>query len=88
MAGGQEPRSRRRRSVNWAQVVLKSLSADPENRKKLRQEGLTDVKFTRLDVNDLSTIIASKELIEKEDGQLDVLVNNAGTSWTRGSGPS
>ncbi|KAF9450557.1 NAD(P)-binding protein [Macrolepiota fuliginosa MF-IS2] len=44
---------------------------------KLKQEGL-NVKSVRLDVTDLASIIAAKEVIEKEDGKVDVLVNNAG----------
>ncbi|EKM79498.1 hypothetical protein AGABI1DRAFT_128650 [Agaricus bisporus var. burnettii JB137-S8] len=51
--------------------------AGEEAAAKLRQENL-DVKTVKLDVTDLSTIVAAKELIEKEDGKLDVLVNNAG----------
>jgi len=39
-----------------------------------------DVKSVRLDVTDLTTITAAKGIIEKEDGKLDVLVNNAGIS--------
>jgi NAD(P)-dependent dehydrogenase (short-subunit alcohol dehydrogenase family) len=46
-------------------------------RAKLRQENL-DVQSVKLDVTDLSSIVAAKELVEKEDGKLDVLVNNAG----------
>lgn len=48
-----------------------------EFRVKLRQENL-DVQSIKLDVTDLSSIVAAKELVEKEDGKLDVLVNNAG----------
>lgn len=37
------------------------------------------MKSVRLDITDLATIAAAKDIIEKEDGKLDVLVNNAGT---------
>ncbi|KAJ3572960.1 hypothetical protein NP233_g2745 [Leucocoprinus birnbaumii] len=47
---------------------------------KLTQEGLKDVKSVRIDITDLASIVAAKEVIEKEDGKLDVLVNNAGIS--------
>jgi NAD(P)-dependent dehydrogenase (short-subunit alcohol dehydrogenase family) len=47
-------------------------------RAKLQQEGYPDVKSVRLDVTDLSTIVAAKEVVQNEDGKLDVLVNNAG----------
>jgi hypothetical protein len=43
----------------------------------LKDENL-DVKFLRLDVTDIQSIIAAKEHIEKAEGHLDVLVNNAG----------
>lgn len=36
------------------------------------------MKSVRLDVTDLSTIVAAKEVVQNEDGKLDVLVNNAG----------
>jgi len=43
----------------------------------LKKENL-DVKFVPLDVTNIETIKAAKETIEKNDGRLDVLVNNAG----------
>ncbi|PPQ99277.1 hypothetical protein CVT24_009277 [Panaeolus cyanescens] len=46
----------------------------------LVNEGLTNVKFVLIDLNDIATIEAAKETIEKEEGKLDVLVNNAGIS--------
>lgn len=45
---------------------------------RAKLQGL-DAKSVRLDVTDLATIAAAKDIIEKEDGKLDVLVNNAGT---------
>ena len=47
-------------------------------REQLHAEGLTTVKFVRLDVTDALTIHAAKDTIEKAEGKLDVLVNNAG----------
>ena len=49
-------------------------------RDQLHADGLTTVKFVRLDVTDASTILAAKETIEKAEEKLDVLVNNAGMS--------
>jgi len=46
----------------------------------LHAEGLTTVKFVRLDVTDALTIQAAKDTIEKAEGKLDVLVNNAGVN--------
>lgn len=36
------------------------------------------MKSVRLDVTDSASIVVAKELVEKEDSKLDVLVNNAG----------
>ena len=47
-------------------------------RDQLHADGLTTVKFVRLDVTDAATIQAAKETIEKAEEKLDVLVNNAG----------
>jgi NADP-dependent 3-hydroxy acid dehydrogenase YdfG len=49
-------------------------------RAKLNADGLKTVKFVRIDVTDIASIQAAKETIEKAEGKLDVLVNNAGTS--------
>lgn len=49
-------------------------------RETLAKEGLTNVKSIQIDLNDVSTIHAAKSIIEKEEGKLDVLVNNAGIS--------
>jgi NAD(P)-dependent dehydrogenase (short-subunit alcohol dehydrogenase family) len=46
-------------------------------RAKLKAEGI-NVKFVRLDITNLETIVAAKNVIEKAEGRLDVLVNNAG----------
>jgi len=45
----------------------------------LRKENL-DVKFVVLDVTKIDTIKAAKDVIEKNEGKLDALVNNAGIS--------
>ena len=44
---------------------------------KLKKENL-DVTFVLIEVTNIETIKAAKETIEKNDGRLDVLVNNAG----------
>ncbi|KAM6497358.1 hypothetical protein JOM56_007831 [Amanita muscaria] len=46
---------------------------------KLKQENL-DVKFVRLDITNAESIKSAKEVIEKNEGKLDVLVNNAGVA--------
>jgi len=52
-------------------------AAGREAAEKLKKENL-DVTFVLLDVTNIETIKAAKETIEKNDGRLDVLVNNAG----------
>ena len=47
-------------------------------RSKLKSEHNLDVKFVQLDITDLKSIEAAKATIEKAEGKLDVLVNNAG----------
>ncbi|PPQ74463.1 hypothetical protein CVT26_001100 [Gymnopilus dilepis] len=47
---------------------------------KLHDQGLKNVKFVKLDVTDLATAQAAKETIEKAEGRLDALLNNAGIS--------
>ncbi|KAG5654320.1 hypothetical protein H0H81_004739 [Sphagnurus paluster] len=45
---------------------------------QLNAEGL-NVKLVQLDVTDINSVVAAKEVIEKVEHRLDVLVNNAGT---------
>jgi NAD(P)-dependent dehydrogenase (short-subunit alcohol dehydrogenase family) len=59
----------------WNLYILMNLFYD---RDQLHADGLTTVKFVRLDVTDAATIHAAKETIEKAEEKLDVLVNNAG----------
>jgi NAD(P)-dependent dehydrogenase (short-subunit alcohol dehydrogenase family) len=47
----------------------------------LRGEGM-DARFVRLDVTDQDSVAAAAELVEREHGRLDVLVNNAGITTT------
>ncbi|GGR72722.1 dehydrogenase [Micromonospora fulviviridis] len=51
---------------------------------KLRAEGV-DARFVPLDVTDAASVAAAAELVEREYGHLDVLVNNAGIIRADGS---
>ncbi|KAK1227029.1 hypothetical protein PQX77_009991 [Marasmius sp. AFHP31] len=51
-----------------------------EAQERLKKEDNLDVKFVQLDVEDLKSIEAARDVIEKAEGRLDVLVNNAGIS--------
>ncbi|MFF4807139.1 SDR family oxidoreductase [Micromonospora chersina] len=52
---------------------------------KLRAEGV-DARFVPLEVTDAASIAAAAELVEREYGHLDVLVNNAGIIRADGAG--
>ncbi|MGC3859934.1 SDR family oxidoreductase [Micromonospora chersina] len=52
---------------------------------KLRAEGV-DARFVPLDVTAAASITAAAELVEREYGHLDVLVNNAGIIRADGAG--
>jgi NAD(P)-dependent dehydrogenase (short-subunit alcohol dehydrogenase family) len=50
--------------------------------KKLNVQGFQNVKAINIDVTKPETIISAKNTIEKEQSQLDILINNAGISGT------
>jgi len=60
-------------------------TAGREAAEKLKKENL-DVTFVLLDVTNIETIKATRDIIEKNDRRLDVLVNNAGISGTTWQG--
>jgi NAD(P)-dependent dehydrogenase (short-subunit alcohol dehydrogenase family) len=47
-------------------------------RAKLKSEDGLDVKFVQLDITDIKSVEAAAATIEKAEGKLDVLINNAG----------
>lgn len=49
-------------------------------RSALEKEGFKNVQLVLIDVSNAESIKSAKETIEKQDGKLDVLVNNAGKS--------
>ncbi|KAJ7660291.1 hypothetical protein DFH06DRAFT_1194190 [Mycena polygramma] len=55
-------------------------SAGVEAVAKIKKEKNLDVKFVQLDVTDSASVKAAAAKIEKEEGKLHVLVNNAGIS--------
>ncbi|KAK0492537.1 hypothetical protein EDD18DRAFT_1183064 [Armillaria luteobubalina] len=52
-------------------------AAGKDAQAKLKQEHVLDVKFVQLDITDIALVRVAKEAIEKAEGRLDSLVNNA-----------
>ncbi|KAJ7120592.1 hypothetical protein C8R43DRAFT_1151487 [Mycena crocata] len=47
---------------------------------KIKKEKKLNVKFVQLDITDIASVNAAVAKIEKDEGRLDVLVNNAGVA--------
>jgi len=60
-------------------LAARNETAGQEAVSNLRKENL-DVRFVLLDVTNIDTTKAAKAVVEKNEGKLDVLVNNAGIS--------
>ncbi|KAF5388886.1 hypothetical protein D9757_005034 [Collybiopsis confluens] len=61
-------------------LAARNESSGKEAQQILEREHHVQVKFVQLDVTDLKSVQAAKESIERDEGKLDVLVNNAGIS--------
>ncbi|KAG7095948.1 hypothetical protein E1B28_006632 [Marasmius oreades] len=61
-------------------LAARNEAAGREAQEKLKKEHNLDVKFVQLNVEDLKSIEAARDVIGKAEGRLDVLVNNAGIS--------
>ncbi len=48
--------------------------------KELNETGFENIKAIQIDVTDPRTILSAKNIIEREQGKLDILINNAGIS--------
>jgi NAD(P)-dependent dehydrogenase (short-subunit alcohol dehydrogenase family) len=59
-------------------IGSRDLEKGNEAVEKLNSYGFTNVKALTLDVTDSQTIVSARETIEKEQGKLDILINNAG----------
>ncbi|KAL0574489.1 hypothetical protein V5O48_007464 [Marasmius crinis-equi] len=61
-------------------LAARKEASGKEAQEKLKKEDNLDVKFVLLNVEDKKSIEAARDVIEKAEGRLDVLVNNAGIS--------
>jgi NAD(P)-dependent dehydrogenase (short-subunit alcohol dehydrogenase family) len=50
--------------------------------KELAENGFQNIKAIEIDVTNLDSILSAKKTIEKEQGKLDILINNAGILGT------
>lgn len=48
--------------------------------KNLNENGYENIKAIAIDVTNPDTIVAAKNIVEREQGKLDILINNAGIS--------
>ncbi|KAJ7143010.1 hypothetical protein C8R44DRAFT_726297 [Mycena epipterygia] len=63
---------------NTVYLASRNESAGIDAVAKIKKEKNLDVKFVQLDVTDIASVQAAAAKIEKEEGRLNVLVNNAG----------
>jgi len=61
-------------------LAARKEAAGKEAVEALKKSGL-NVKFVQLDITDIKSVVSAKDVIEKAEGRLDVLVNNAGMSY-------
>ncbi|KAJ7124654.1 hypothetical protein C8R43DRAFT_899066 [Mycena crocata] len=59
-------------------LAARKEAAGTEAVAKIKKEKNLAVKFVKLDITDIATVNAAVAKIEKDEGRLDVLVNNAG----------
>jgi NAD(P)-dependent dehydrogenase (short-subunit alcohol dehydrogenase family) len=50
--------------------------------KELNENGFQNIKAIEIDVTDSDSIVAAKNIVESEQGKLDILINNAGVLGT------
>ncbi|KAF8919156.1 hypothetical protein CPB85DRAFT_1451836 [Mucidula mucida] len=60
-------------------LSARNAKAGLDAQSQLKADGLS-VKFVQLDVTSTASVVAAKDVIEKAEGHLDTVVNNAGIS--------
>ncbi|WP_119791003.1 SDR family NAD(P)-dependent oxidoreductase [Flavobacterium anhuiense] len=56
----------------------RDLAKGEEVVKELNAKGFQNIQAIQIDVTDAESVLAAKNIIEKEKGKLDILINNAG----------
>lgn len=56
----------------------RNLAKGEEVVKELKKDGFENIKAIQIDVTNPESVLAAKEIVEKEQGKLDILINNAG----------
>lgn len=59
-------------------IGSRDLAKGEEVVKELIQNGFQNIKAIQIDVTDPESVLAAKNIVEKEQGKLDLLINNAG----------
>ncbi|RUT68712.1 SDR family oxidoreductase [Flavobacterium cupreum] len=59
-------------------IGSRDLAKGEEVVKELIQDGFQNIKAIQIDVTDPESVLAAKNMVEKEQGKLDLLINNAG----------
>lgn len=59
-------------------IGSRDLAKGEEAVKELTQKGFKNIKAIQIDVTDPKSVLAARNIVEKEQGKLDLLINNAG----------
>ncbi|MCD0465416.1 SDR family NAD(P)-dependent oxidoreductase [Flavobacterium sp. ENC] len=59
-------------------IGSRDLAKGEEVVNELIQNGFQNIKAIQIDVTDAKSVLAAKNIVEKEQGKLDLLINNAG----------
>ena len=69
-------------------IGSRDLAKGEEVVKELKKEGFENIKAIQIDVTNAESVLAAKEIVEKDQGKLDILINNAGVLGVLPQNPS
>ncbi|TCN55452.1 SDR family oxidoreductase [Flavobacterium circumlabens] len=69
-------------------IGSRDLAKGEEAVKELTQNGFKNIKAIQIDVTDPESVLAARNIVEKEQGKLDLLINNAGVLGAMPQEPS